>query len=267
VNLSERGRLDPIGTGSAAETAIFEFFNTLDDDFDLRAEGNDAVAATPPGQPNANREVLDFFGKACDHLQLTLATEVTGSGTVTGIGISCPGDCIEIVPSGSIQVLTATPAAGWSFAGWVGCDSPAANVCTVTMSENPELVTAQFVLVPETSPLRATLNQSAYTTGDTLVLTVTLDPALAGPGPVDAYIVVDTPGLGTYSLLLGSTLVPGVVPIARGFTPFAFSGVLLTTPLPGSLPAGTYQWRTALTQAGTGIIIGTVDVTPFTFTP
>jgi hypothetical protein len=84
---------------------------------------------------------------------------------------------------------------------------------------------------------------------------------------VDAYVLVDTPGFGTLSLRLGPSLVPGQVPIVRNFTPIPFSGVLLALPLPGSLPAGTYQFRTFLTQAGTANVIGSPDITPFTFTP
>jgi hypothetical protein len=197
---------------------------------------------------------------------LTLFTAVVGSGTVTGTGISCPTDCEEIVASGTVATLTATPASGFAFSSFVGCDSVAGSVCTVTMNAS-KLVTAVFSAAPP-RPLTASLNQSAFTPGSTMILSVTLDPAIAGPGPVDAYIVVDLPGGGgTYSLLLGPTIVPGQVPAATGFTPIPFSGPVLVVTLPGGLPPGTYQWRTFLTQAGTTTVIGSADVVPFTYTP
>jgi len=268
VNLSELGRTALIGTGAGFQTAIFEVF--ADNDFDLRPEGNDAAAATPAGQPNVNRGILDFFGRACAAPALRLTVAITGSGGVTGPNIACPGDCEEFLPSGTVAVLTATPAAGFSFSNWVGCDAPSGATCSMTMNAF-KLVTAQFTQAPPPpQPLQGTLNQSAYSTGQNLQLTVTMDPAIAGPGPVDAYIVFDLPGgAGSYSLLLplgANTLVPGQVPIATGFTPFAFSGVVLNVSMVG-IPTGAYQLRTFLTQSGTLNVIGSVDVTPFTFTP
>ena len=48
----------------------------------------------------------------------------TGSGTVTGDGISCGADCSETYDEGTVVELTATPATGSVFAGWSGdCDS------------------------------------------------------------------------------------------------------------------------------------------------
>jgi Divergent InlB B-repeat domain len=261
INLSEVGRTAIIGSGALAEVALFETF--LNNDFDLRYEGNDAASATPAGQPNPNREVLAFFGRACAPATLALVAAVVGSGTVTSPGISCPGDCSEFLPSGTVANLTATPAAGFVFSSFIGCDSVAANVCTVTMNA-VRLVTAVFTAAP--APLVPSLNQASFTTGQTMVLSVTLNPALAGPGPVDAYILLDTPTLGTFSLLLGPTVVPGQVPIVTNFTPIPFSGPVLTIPLP-AIPAGTYQWRAFLTQAGTGTVIGTAGVATFTFTP
>lgn len=261
-NLSEAGRLSVIGGGTTSEVAIFELFTGAD--FDLRAEGNDPSASMASGQLDPSREYLEFFGKSCDMLALTLITDVVGSGSVTGPGISCPGDCTETLPSGTIQVLTATPAPGWMLAGWTGCDSSNGNVCTVTVSGTPELVRAIFTQAP---PVRATLNQFVYRTGDVLVLTVSLDPTFAGPGPVDAYVLVDTPGFGTFSVRLGPALVPGQFPVVSNFTPIPFSGVLMALPLPASLPAGGYQFRTFLTQAGTTNVIGATGVTPFIFTP
>jgi hypothetical protein len=44
----------------------------------------------------------------------------TGSGTVTATGINCGNDCRENYRNGSSIALTATPAKGSTFAGWIG---------------------------------------------------------------------------------------------------------------------------------------------------
>ena len=66
----------------------------------------------------------------------------TGSGTVTGSGIMCPGVCTQSYLAGTGVSLTATPAAGSTFGGWSGaCGGKAA--CTGTLSSDLH-VTATF---------------------------------------------------------------------------------------------------------------------------
>jgi hypothetical protein len=264
TNLSEAGRTAILGAG--IELAIFEHFPASN--WDLRSEGADATAATPVGQPDVNREILTFFGKNCgaSPVSLTVLATPTGYGSVAGPGIACPTDCQENLFSGSLAGLIATPAPGYVFSSWTGCDVPAANACTMFMN-GPRQVAANFALVP--APLQVALNGSAFSTGQPLTATVSLIPALAGPGPVDAYIVVDIPGGVTFSLQLpigANRFVPGQVPIARGFTPFAFSAPVLNVPLAG-IPPGTYTFRTFLTQPGTLNVIGSPGTASFTFTP
>jgi hypothetical protein len=65
---------------------------------------------------------------------LSVTKSGTGTGTVTSSpsGIACGGDCTESVTPGTQLTLTATPAAGSTFAGWSGaCTGTAA--CTVTV--------------------------------------------------------------------------------------------------------------------------------------
>ena len=50
----------------------------------------------------------------------------SGSGTITGPGISCPGDCSESYPDGTWVTLIATPSAGYFFTSWV---SSAGSIC------------------------------------------------------------------------------------------------------------------------------------------
>lgn len=76
----------------------------------------------------------------------TLVVQTTGSGTVTGGGINCPGTCQLTADNSSQQVtLTAAPATNFTFAGWGGACSGTATTCTVTMSTS-RTVTASFRL-------------------------------------------------------------------------------------------------------------------------
>jgi alpha-tubulin suppressor-like RCC1 family protein len=77
-------------------------------------------------------------------LERTLDVSVGGGGgTVTGLGIDCPGDCSEVRTHGSTTTYTATPAAGAIFMGWSGACTGMSLTCSVTMDANKTL-TATF---------------------------------------------------------------------------------------------------------------------------
>ena len=93
---------------------------------------------------------------------LTVAVGGTGSGTVTGPGISCPSQCANSYSPGTLVTLTATPQAGSSFAGWSGACS-GAGACTVTMNV-ARSVTATFakaVIDQGGSATKTTVTESA----------------------------------------------------------------------------------------------------------
>jgi hypothetical protein len=73
---------------------------------------------------------------------LTVTKTGTGTGTVTGTGINCGSDCGESFVSGTSVTLTASPAAGSTFAGWSGACT-GTSTCTVSMSA-ARAVTANF---------------------------------------------------------------------------------------------------------------------------
>jgi hypothetical protein len=66
----------------------------------------------------------------------------SGHGTVLAPEISCPPSCSTSYPTGSAVTLTATAAAGSSFAGWAG-DCSGLGRCTFAM-DSPRRVTASF---------------------------------------------------------------------------------------------------------------------------
>ena len=96
----------------------------------------------------------------------TLTLSRTGSGTITSspVGISCGSDCTQAYTSGTVVNLTATPAAGYTFAGWSG--TACANG-SVTMNSNITC-TAVFNLI---STYTLTVSRAGTGTG-----TVTSNP-------------------------------------------------------------------------------------------
>lgn len=67
---------------------------------------------------------------------LTVTTSGSGGGSVssTPTGISCGGDCTEVLGDGSTITLTATPAAGSVFTGWSGGGCSGTGSCVLTIS-------------------------------------------------------------------------------------------------------------------------------------
>ena len=82
-----------------------------------------------------------------DGQRLTVSKAGNGSGTVTSnaAGINCGTACSTTFEIGSSVVLTATPAAGTSFAGWTGSGCSGAGTCTVPINA-AKAVTATFTL-------------------------------------------------------------------------------------------------------------------------
>lgn len=73
---------------------------------------------------------------------LTVSKQGAGSGTVTSspAGISCGNTCSAGFASGSAVTLTATAAAGSTFAGWSGGGCSGTGTCTTTMATNQTVV-------------------------------------------------------------------------------------------------------------------------------
>jgi hypothetical protein len=127
--------------------------------------------------------------------------------------------------------------------------SAGAHRCVLSFSPDGEataLLTGAGIAA--TNGLGASQDARTYSAGRTMTLTVTLTP---GSAPVDAYVVAQLPTGGFLSLQLDGRLVPGIVPIARRFVPFAHQGTLARHTFTGAEPRGTYTWYSVLTQPGT----------------
>jgi hypothetical protein len=76
---------------------------------------------------------------------LSVGRAGTGTGTVSSspAGISCGASCSSSLTSGTVVTLTASPAAGSTFAGWSGAGCAGTGACSVTMNA-AQSVTATF---------------------------------------------------------------------------------------------------------------------------
>ena len=77
-------------------------------------------------------------------LTLNVAVAPNDSGSVTGNGISCPGDCIEDYIDGTSVVLKASPGSGFQLDEWIGCDSSEDGNQCITIMDTDKTVTAKF---------------------------------------------------------------------------------------------------------------------------
>ncbi|MCA1828590.1 MAG: hypothetical protein LC689_16830 [Myxococcales bacterium] len=88
----------------------------------------------------------NFVAQPPPPAQAHLTVSTTGSGTVTGGGLSCGGSsstCDVLVATGSQVTLTASPANGARFAGWGGACSATSTTCKLTVQSDTK-VTAEF---------------------------------------------------------------------------------------------------------------------------
>jgi hypothetical protein len=77
---------------------------------------------------------------------LNVAINPPATGTVTGTGINCPGDCVETyTASGSSVQLTASPITGYHLVNWTGDAGGTLPLVTLTMDTNRS-ATANFAI-------------------------------------------------------------------------------------------------------------------------
>jgi uncharacterized repeat protein (TIGR03803 family) len=76
-------------------------------------------------------------------LTVTLAGAGTGTVTSSPAGISCPGTCSALFPTGTVVALTEVTGALSPFSGWSGACSGSENTCQVTMNTAAN-ITATF---------------------------------------------------------------------------------------------------------------------------
>ncbi len=97
--------------------------------------GTDCVGGTDPVTETCNGKD-DNCNNVTDEGCYDLTVSTTGLGTVSSApaGIDCGTDCTEVLMSGTVITLTATPGTDQAFTGWSGGGCTGTGTCVVTIS-------------------------------------------------------------------------------------------------------------------------------------
>ena len=128
---------------------------------DIAGASQASILVSAPGDYRCRVTATNHAGSSSQtsdaHAVLAaLTVSVSGSGKVTGVGISCPRDCTEAYAAGTAVTLSARAASGSRFSGWSGACS-GTRPCRLTMSAN-RTVSARFKLLrPNTRIAKASI--------------------------------------------------------------------------------------------------------------
>lgn len=113
---------------------------------------NTCVVTMDPVRIAAFPDVTARFVPSAGQSTYSLSLTIAGAGTVVSnpAGVNCTSDCGAVFAANTAVTLTATPAAGQSFAGWSGACTGSANSCTVTVDQ-ARSVGASFTPISGTS--------------------------------------------------------------------------------------------------------------------
>jgi len=214
---------DIYAAAGGAAKAVSRTFNAT-----ANASGQVVIQFTRGGGPDNPKVSAIAVGAAGPSTQyaLTVSKGGTGSGTVTGGGISCGVTCSASYDSGTTVTLTAAAASGSTFAGWSGACTGTSATCTLSMTA-ARAVTATFNTVPtDTCKTPAATGQSGnFNTTGAVCYTVSATINGWGCSNVDGRTVTVN---GT-AVTCGQTPLPGTAPYTFRFTA-------------GSYPWASFYW-------------------------
>jgi List-Bact-rpt repeat protein len=181
---------------------------------------------------------------------LTVTPAGTGKGTVTSspAGINCGIDCSEAYAGGTEVTLTATPAAGSTFAGWSGACS-GTGACKLTMSQARN-VTATFNAVSP-APGKVQVGRTAKVKGGKAQLKLTCK----GEGPCKGKLKL-TAKIKSGGKLKSLTIGKASFSLAAGARKTL--KVKLSAPAKQALAKGPLKAK----AGGSGVIASTVKLKP-----
>jgi hypothetical protein len=174
---------------------------------------------------SGDQTVTATFTPPANSATLTVVKVGTGSGTVTSspAGITCGTVCSAGFAPSTVVTLTATPAAGSTFAGWSGGGCSGTGPCVVVMNGN-QTVTATFSPSGSTGLPNLVVTSISFTpnspnAGDTIVFTAVVQNIGTADTPYNGDI--NAQGIGvSFTVDNGNTsschLSPG--PLAAGAT-------------------------------------------------
>ena len=152
----------------------------------------------------AAQSVTATFNLVTFPLSVTSAGSGSGSITSNPSGISCPtSTCSASFTSGTTVTLTATPAAGSTFAGWSGAACPGTGACSLSMTAN-QLVTATFQVANISTTTKLAVSSTQAIAGSAVTFTARVSPTSGSTTPT-----------GSVTFKNGSTIL-GVVPLSNG---------------------------------------------------
>jgi hypothetical protein len=157
----------------------------------------------------------------------TLSVSVTGTGTVTGNGISCPGTCSASLANGTPVTLSAAAGSGYAFSSWSGCDSASGTTCSLTLTADRS-VSAAFTYVPPTTATLTVVNNHCTTITNLYIDGVSQPFTIAAGG---THLVTGVP-IGSHTLEAYSQEGLHWGPIAYAIPAAGFTWTL-------SMPTGT----------------------------
>ena len=258
VQVSGSGTTIPVeGTHSYPKNTVVEITATADSGWEFTGWDGDVAApgsATTTVTMDENKTVIANFSELPPLPTSTLTMAVNGNGsTVPEVGT-------HEYPQGTVVDITATADSGYEFTGWSG-DVADANSATTTVTMNTDkTVTANFSLVPDSTPPTNSNIQATNATRTSVEISWTTDePSTsqvdysASPGelsPLDAALVtahmVRLTGLNpatTYSYKVMSRDAAGNLSVSEEltFTTLATPATFITS-----------DWSIAITEVDSG---------------
>ncbi len=168
-----------VATDSSGDVYVADVYNARIDEFG----GSPSPGPPPVAPPPANTSPPTVPPANNTSYTLSVSLGGTGTGSVSGSGISCPGTCRNNYASGTLVTLTATPSAGSTFAGWSGCDTTDADFCAVTITAGRG-VTAFFTR--KKPPCGTTAVERLICAAEKLKSVVACSAEIAAFGPLKA---------------------------------------------------------------------------------
>jgi len=207
----------------------------------VATDNNGNVATSSPVTVTVNNVVSSGGGGGGSvYYSLSLATSGSGSGTITGAGLTCGPNCSEGLISSQTVSLTASAGTNFVFAGWGGACANAGTgtVCSLTMTTD-RTVSAVFNLANPSSEAVTTnpVSTSSSTTATTVVPPTTSVPL---PSPISLAIPIRlVDNSGTFYLIINGVSHGVTDPGMLNSYGLIFSNAVPATAQDISLPQGS----------------------------